>query len=122
MQAKPLTHIEIFFLKKYASGIPIDEIKKDLNIESNEDFILKKEVIKLKLDITNDLDLINKAFDLGLLVVDDHILKNINHIVFGIAYNVYIYSKRNKNSQKSLSNLYRKVFNTYLCVLQTQKM
>tara|TARA_R110000868_G_scaffold410746_2_gene700085 strand:+ start:606 stop:941 length:336 start_codon:yes stop_codon:yes gene_type:complete len=107
------------FIKKYASGISIDQIKTDLNIEHHEDFFKSKDIVKLKLGIIDDIDLIKEAFNLGLLVVDDFILKNIYHIVFGMAYNMYLDNIKNKTTVDGLQNIYLKVFIVYLCILKT---
>lgn len=121
MRALCLTYSEMCLLKKYVFGNSVDEIKTDLCLESHEEFFLKKEAIKSKLDISNDLNLIEEAFKMGLLVVDDYILKNINHIAFGMAYNIYIL-KHSKILIDDLHNIYIKVFDRYLSIIKTHEI
>jgi hypothetical protein len=121
MQVELLTENDLFFIKKYASGVFFNKIKSDLNITSYEEFYNEKTAIKLKLGITNDLDLIQEAFNIGVLVVDKFILKNINDIVFGVAYNLYMDGER-LQFKEDLQDLYVNVYETYLCVLNRYKI
>ena len=121
MQVELLTYTEMLFIKKYSYGMFFNEIKRELCIINDYEFAKMKDEVKLKLSIVNDLELINKAFNIGLLVVDDFILKNINHISFGIAYNLYLENEKKQLSIDNLQYLYVKVYNIYLKIIKINK-
>ena len=117
-----LTEKDMFFIKKKALGIFFNNIKTDLCINSNEEYYDIKTEVRLKLGITNDLGFIQEAFNIGLLVVDNFIIKNLDHIVFGIAYNIYVDNHERLGDSEHLHSLYQKVYETYLCVLDKYKI
>jgi hypothetical protein len=121
MKIELLTEKDMFFIKKMALGVVSNEIMCDLCIKSNEEFYKTKANIKLKLGIVNDLDFVEKAFNMGLLVVDNFILKNMSDIVFAVAYNMYTDAER-LNTDDDLQRLYNKVYDTYLCVLNCNRI
>ena len=106
MEIEILNYTDMFFIKRYALGFSIDQIINELSIKNNSSFFERKREIKRKLGIVNDLNIIDKAYNIGLFVVDNYFLKNTNHIAFGVAYNLYLDREYNQISENNLSDLY----------------
>lgn len=110
-----LTERDMFLIKHMAYGSNFDNLKGDLRIKEFSEFQAFKSNMKLKLGIVNDLDFIELAFKLGVIVVDDFLLNNISHVVFGVAYNLYMANEVMEN--ESLNSIFSRVYDTYLSVL-----
>ncbi len=122
MEIEILNYTDMFFIKRYALGFSIDQIINELSIKNNSSFFERKREIKRKLGIVNDLNIIDKAYNIGLFVVDNYFLKNTNHIAFGVAYNLYLDREYNQISENNLSDLYSETLKILEEIIEKNEM
>jgi hypothetical protein len=112
------TEKHMLFIQQYINGVFFNTIKKNLNIKTDEEIISLKEEIKNKLLVVSDLEMIQKACDLELVLIDDFLLKNWRDIAFKTAYNVYIYETNNYLERPDLKLIYIKVLRIYVMIFK----
>ena len=117
-----LNDIEIRFIKDFAYGKPLREIKKHICIDCDKKLMLFKRNIHKKLSIDCDFCLIHKCYKESLFNIDDHFLKTQQHIAFGTAYNIYML-KQNECMYMSftIKELYVKVLRVHVEIINSYK-